>query len=110
LQQHTQPYSQAGGSMLVLKLLASEPSLWEQSSLLDASEQAALALAQAMTQSVQIPEPLMERVRSLLPSDQQLVELVAVVAAYNMVSRFLVALGVDLDSIPAQGIGSASGG
>jgi alkylhydroperoxidase family enzyme len=101
LQQHTQPYLQAGGSAAVLELLAHVPSLWEQSLLLDAREKAALALAQAMTHSVQIPKPLMDRVRSQLPSQQHLVELIGVIAAYNMVSRFLVALGIELETSPA---------
>jgi alkylhydroperoxidase family enzyme len=82
-------------------LLAHVPSLWEQSLLLDAREKAALALAQAMTHSVQIPKPLMDRVRSQLPSQQHLVELIGVIAAYNMVSRFLVALGIELETSPA---------
>ena len=34
-------------------------------------------------------------VRALLGSEQQLVELIGVIATYNMVSRFLVALGVE---------------
>jgi alkylhydroperoxidase family enzyme len=34
-------------------------------------------------------------VRATLPDHQQVVELVGVIAAYNMVSRFLVALGVE---------------
>jgi alkylhydroperoxidase family enzyme len=106
VQQHTHPYLQAGGSMSVVELLARDPSQWERSSLLDATEQAALALARAMTQSVQIPGPLMQRMRSQLPSDQQLVELVGVIAAYNMVSRFLVALGIELETSPKDGIGS----
>ena len=38
----------------------------------------------------------MNRVRSLL-NDQQVVELVCTIAGYNMVSRFLLATGVDLE-------------
>jgi alkylhydroperoxidase family enzyme len=34
-------------------------------------------------------------VRAVLPGEQQVVELVGLIAAYNMVSRFLVALGVE---------------
>jgi alkylhydroperoxidase family enzyme len=34
-------------------------------------------------------------VRAALPDDRQAFELVTVIAAYNMVSRVLVALGVD---------------
>jgi alkylhydroperoxidase family enzyme len=38
---------------------------------------------------------LIERARGFLGSDRLLVEAIAVVATYNMVSRFLVALDVD---------------
>jgi alkylhydroperoxidase family enzyme len=43
-------------------------------------------------------------VRGQLDDDRQLVELVGVVAAYNMVSRFLVALGIEPEG-PAEGSG-----
>jgi len=36
-------------------------------------------------------------VRSLLP-DQQVIELVGTIAGYNMVSRFLLATGVEIES------------
>ncbi len=38
----------------------------------------------------------MKRVRSLL-NDQQVVELVCTIAGYNMVSRFVVAIGVEME-------------
>jgi alkylhydroperoxidase family enzyme len=38
----------------------------------------------------------MRRMRALLP-DQQVVELVGTIAGYNMVSRFLVATGIELE-------------
>ncbi len=38
----------------------------------------------------------LKRVRALLP-DQQVVELIGTIAGYNMVSRFLVATGVDAE-------------
>jgi alkylhydroperoxidase family enzyme len=45
-----------------------------------------------------VSDATFERVRSGLKDDQQTVELVAVIATYNMVSRFLVALGVDAEA------------
>jgi alkylhydroperoxidase family enzyme len=48
-----------------------------------------------MTRQVRVSDDTFERIRSELGSDQHLVELVAIIATYNMVSRFLVALGVD---------------
>ena len=59
----------------------------------DARERQVLALTDAMTRDVTVPDALMaELQRQYEP--QHLVELVATVAAYNMVSRFLVALNI----------------
>ncbi len=61
--------------------------------LFDMRERQALALADAMTRDIEVPDALMDELQQQV-SPQQLVELVATVAAYNMVSRFLVALRV----------------
>jgi alkylhydroperoxidase family enzyme len=97
IQQHRAPYLQAGGSPEALEVLAGGPTAWEQSGLFDATEQAALELTLAITRCVQVPPRLIHQVRSLLGSEQQLVEMVGVIATYNMVARFLVALGVDME-------------
>ena len=64
--------------------------------LFDARQQAVLALAQALTQSVQVDEATFDALRPHL-SDRQLVELVATIGYYNMVARFLVGLQIDLE-------------
>lgn len=97
IQQHHGPYLEAGGGTEALQALADGPAAWEHSGLFDATEQAALQLTLAMTRSIQVPPRLIHQARSLLGSDQQLVEMVGVIATYNMVSRFLVALGVDME-------------
>ena len=61
----------------------------------DAAERAVLALAVEMTQKVEVSPATMASVRAALPDDRHVVEIVAVIATYNMVSRFLVALGVE---------------
>jgi hypothetical protein len=38
----------------------------------------------------------MQRIRKILPDDQ-VVELIGTIAGYNMVSRFVVATGVELE-------------
>ena len=62
--------------------------------LFDAPEQAALQLTVEMTREVAVSDATFDRVRALL-GERHTVELVAVVATYNMVSRFLVALGIE---------------
>lgn len=56
-------------------------------------ESLVLHLTDAMTRDVEVPDALMDRVAATCDA-KSLVELVATVAAYNMVSRFLVALRV----------------
>jgi alkylhydroperoxidase family enzyme len=48
-----------------------------------------------MTRNVQVSEAAFTAVKVALPDEQQVVELVGVIATYNMVTRFLVALGVE---------------
>jgi AhpD family alkylhydroperoxidase len=57
------------------------------------NEQLVLELADAMTRDVVVPEALMKRVQDAFDA-KGIVEVVATVAAYNMVSRLLVALNV----------------
>ena len=56
-------------------------------------ERLLLELTDRMTRDVKVPEELMARV-SARRKPSEVVELVATVAAYNMVSRFLVALNI----------------
>jgi alkylhydroperoxidase family enzyme len=54
-------------------------------------ERATLALTYEMTEHVKVSDATFAAARKALGSDKLLVELVGVVASYNMVSRFLVA-------------------
>lgn len=56
-------------------------------------ERLVIELTDRMTRDVAVPEPLMDKVRAEFGVTET-VELVATVAAYNMVSRFLVALNI----------------
>jgi 4-carboxymuconolactone decarboxylase len=56
-------------------------------------ERLVLHLTDAMTRDVEVPEALMDELRVHFDA-QGIVELMATVAAYNMVSRLLVALGI----------------
>jgi hypothetical protein len=61
----------------------------------DAGERAVVALTTEMTRAVEVSPATMDAVRAALADDRHIVEIVAVIATYNMVSRFLVALGVE---------------
>lgn len=67
---------------------------WQQNpGVFDAAQRDVLALCDAMTRDIHVAEPVVQAVRQHL-GDRQLVELVATVASYNMVSRFLQALQI----------------
>lgn len=66
---------------------------WRNCELFEASEQAVLSYTDAMTQEVQVPDDVFGEISELY-SAQELVEITATVAAYNMVSRFLEALRI----------------
>jgi alkylhydroperoxidase family enzyme len=70
---------------------------WQGSVLFDARSRDVLAYADAMTLQVQVPQPLFDALRAHL-SDCEVVELTATVAGYNMVSRFLEALQIEIES------------
>ena len=57
------------------------------------SEALVLELADTMTRNIDVPEALMDRLKAKFDA-RGVVETVATVAAYNMVSRFLVALQI----------------
>ena len=59
----------------------------------DESDRAVLAYTDAMTKDVQVSDAVFAEVRKRF-DDRQLTELTATIAAYNLVSRFLIALQV----------------
>jgi len=92
--QHEPEFLKAGGTreqLAALKDLKADPKLF------DATELAALQLTIEMTRDVQAKKATIDKVRSLLP-DQQVIELIGTIAGYNMVSRFLLATGVEIES------------
>jgi alkylhydroperoxidase family enzyme len=58
-----------------------------------------LALTFQMTCKIKVESPLMERLLNSL-GNTALVELVGVIASYNMVSRFLIALAIHPEDQP----------
>lgn len=70
-----------------------------QSHLFGPAERAALGLCDQMTRNVRVDRQCWDQVRAQWP-DRQVVELVAAIAAYNMVSRVLVALEIGSADVP----------
>jgi alkylhydroperoxidase family enzyme len=91
---HGPVFLRAGGSQVQLEALR-DPS--NASALFDEQEQAVLNLAIEMTRDVQVTSGT-HKALSRHFTNRETVELIGVVAAYNMVSRFLVATGVEPES------------
>ena len=70
---------------------------WQVSSLFDATERAVLAYTDTMTKQIQVPDELFAEVRKHF-DEQEMVELTATIAGYNLVSRFLEAMQVHRQS------------
>jgi alkylhydroperoxidase family enzyme len=93
--QHGPLFVAAGGTRPQLDALSRLGAADADASLFDAHERAVIGLAMEMTRNVRVRRATLEAARAALADDRQLVELVAVIATYNMVSRFLVALDVE---------------
>jgi alkylhydroperoxidase family enzyme len=96
-QAHAPVFLSAGGSQEQLDAIKKGvPDAIKNTKLFDESERATLALTYEMTRNVTVKKATMAKIRSLLPA-QQVVELIGTIAGYNMVSRFLIASGIDSD-------------
>ncbi|MGD9942203.1 MAG: carboxymuconolactone decarboxylase family protein [Burkholderiaceae bacterium] len=91
---HAPEFLKAGGSQAQLDALRQPDSARTAAGLFDAAEQAALGVAIEMTRTVKVSDQTFAALAAELPV-REVVEFVATVATYNMVSRFLVALGVE---------------
>lgn len=92
--QHAPEFLAAGGPQAQLDALDDPEAATRDTTRFDEAERAALQLTLEMTRGVKVADATLERARKLF-GDRQLTELVGTIATYNMVSRFLVALGVD---------------
>jgi len=93
--QHAPEFLKSGGSAAQLDALGRAGMSAIDASAFDAAEGAVIALALEMTRAVEVSAATMASVRRALANDRNVVEIVGVIATYNMVSRFLVALGVE---------------
>lgn len=74
---------------------------WQASDRFTPRQCAVLALADSMTRDIHVPDTIFADVRAHL-AEREVVELVATIGAYNMVSRFLEALAIHSDDKPDQ--------
>ena len=93
--QHSPEFLKAGGTKAQLTALQQIDPSAPNSLLFDATERVVIQLSVEMTQSVRVDDATMASIKEVLGNDQHLVELVGIIATYNMVSRYLVALGIE---------------
>lgn len=91
---HAPEFVQAGGTPAQVEALQHIDTAGS-SALFNRAELTVIQLTIEMTRQVQVSDATLAAAAVALPDQQQLVELVGVIATYNMVSRFLVALGVE---------------
>ena len=94
---HAPELIKAGGDEHQVRALRDVASAANNGGLFTEAQRAALQLTLEMTHGVAVNDDTMEWVKNALGSPQLVVELVATIATYNMVSRFLVALDVRAD-------------
>ena len=92
--QHAPEFLAAGGTQMQLDALDDIENAHGNSNVFSHSELATLRLTREMSRNIAVSDETRAEICALLPNEQ-VVELVAVIASYNMVSRFLVALGID---------------
>lgn len=90
---HAPIYIAAGGTTEKTIALKDYNSATNQLNLFDKDELLTIKLAIQMTRDIEVDDVLFTSCREIFP-DNELVELIATIAAYNMVSRFLVALNI----------------
>ena len=88
---------QAGGTQAQADALRDLARAAANASLFDADERAVLQLTLEMTRDVAVKDATFSGASAAVGDAQKTVELIATIAAYNMVSRFLVALDIQPD-------------
>lgn len=92
---HAPEFLKAGGSEEELAVLRNFTGIGEELLVFSAKERVILNLVTEMTLNVHVEDKTFAAVQRELHDQQQLIELIGVIATYNMVSRYLVALQIE---------------
>jgi alkylhydroperoxidase family enzyme len=95
---HAPEFAKAGGTQAQLDALRKLTPTGVDLAPFDAVDRAVIALTTEMTRAVRVSDATFAGAQTVLPNDQQLIELIGIIASYNMVSRFLVALQIAPES------------
>lgn len=92
---HAPLLEEAGASAAQMTALRNPEAAVKDTALFDAADRAVMALVIEMTRQVKVSDATYAAARAALPNDRQMFELIVTTAGYNMVSRVLVATGVE---------------
>ena len=94
---HAPKFLAAGGTQSQLDALRDITEAQMDTLLFDKQERAIIKLSTEMTRCVRVSPETFEEARAAVKDDMQLVDLVGLIATYNMVSRFVVAFDLNAD-------------
>ena len=97
LNQHAPEFLKTGGTKEQLESLKNIDNAILNKKLFNDKERATIDLTKEMTLKVQVKDNCFKNIKKVLPNVQQQVELIGVIACYNMVSRFLEAIQIPID-------------
>ena len=92
--QHAPEFLAAGGKQAQLDAMLDIEKSSDNASAFNDLERLVLKLTEEMTRNIAVSAATLDALRSHLP-DREVTEIVCVIASYNMVSRYLVALGIE---------------
>ena len=94
-QQHEPEFRRAGGTALAALRLREFVTATAYPEIFDAAERAVIALTTRMTVYIDVDDETWLQFKTALPDPRTQVEIVGIIATYNMVSRFLVACQIE---------------
>ena len=92
--QHAPEFLAAGGTQSQLDAMQDIERATDNTTAFNELERLVLTLTREMSRSIAVSVATMDSLRANLP-DREVAEIVCVIASYNMVSRYLVALGIE---------------
>jgi alkylhydroperoxidase family enzyme len=98
--QHEPEFRRAGGTAIAAQRLREFSTAAAYSDLFNEAERAVIALTVQMTDKIDVDDATWRQFQAALPDPQVQVEIVAIIATYNMVSRFLIACQIEPEVQP----------
>jgi alkylhydroperoxidase family enzyme len=94
-QQHEPEFRRAGGTALAAQRLREFATAAAYPEIFNAAERAVIALTTQMTTHIDVDDETWRDFKIALPDPRTQVEIVGIIATYNMVSRFLIACQIE---------------